>query len=208
VTEQTRITLHNLTSALKTFYGQETEPVRLILWHWAKNSYDLAQATPELLREIEGGLLRVYHAAQPLERPVALELLGVYGEHFFKTAAPEERAALAIAIGYTPLEYEIMGEGFSLRELMQALKTLEVHNGPAPEAMLTEFFEQYVRQYTEQEEMLTQMPQLIARYRREPAMKSEERARAILKAFGVRLLDANNPEDVQEWKEVSGAREH
>jgi hypothetical protein len=39
-------------------------------------------------------------------------------------------------------------------------------------------------------------------------MQLEERARAILKAFGVRLLDANNPEDVQEWKEVSGAREH
>ena len=74
--------------------------------------------------------------------------------------------------------------------------------------MLTEFFEQYVCQYTEQEQLLTQMPQLIARYRGEPAMKSEERARAILKAFGVRLLDANNPEDVQEWKEVSGAREH
>jgi hypothetical protein len=208
VTEQTKITLHNLTSALKTFYGQETEPVRLILWHWAKNSYDLAQATPELLREIEGGLLRVDHAAQPLERPDALELLGVYSEHFSKTATPEERTALAIAIGYTPLEYEIMGEGFSLRELMQALKTLEVHYGPVPEAMLTEIFEQYVWQYTEQEQLLTQMPQLIARYRCEPAMQSEERARAILKAFGVRLLDANNPEDVQEWKEVSGAREH
>ena len=84
----------------------------MILLHWAKNSYDLAQATPELLREIEGGLLGVYHAAQPLERPDALELLGVYGEHFFKTATPEERAALAIAIGYTPLEYEIMGKVF------------------------------------------------------------------------------------------------
>ena len=208
MTEQTKITLHNLTSALKTFYGQETEPVRLILWHWAKNSYDLAQATPELLREIEGGLLRVYHAAQPLERPDALELLGVYGEHFFKTATPEERAALAIAVGYTPLEYKIMGEGFSLRELMQALKTLEVHYGPAPEAILTHLFERYVRQYTGQDDAIANMPQLIALYRREPAMKSEERARAILKAFGVRLLDANNPEDVQEWKEVSGAREH
>jgi hypothetical protein len=65
--------------------------------------------------------------------------LGVYGEHFFKTATPEERAALAIAIGYTPLEYELMAEGFSFRELMQALKALEVHYGPAPEAMLTEF---------------------------------------------------------------------
>jgi hypothetical protein len=115
VTEQRKITLDNLTSALKTFYGPETEAVLLILWHWAKNSYDLAQATPELPREIEGGLLRVYHAAQPLEHPDALELLGVYGEHFSKTATPEERAALAIAIGYTPLEYEIGGEGFSLQ---------------------------------------------------------------------------------------------
>jgi hypothetical protein len=79
-------------------------------------------------------------------------------------------------IGYTPLEYEIMGEGFSLLELMQALKTLEVHYGPVPEAMLTEIFEQYVWQYTEQEQLLTQMPQLIARYRGEPAMQSEERA--------------------------------
>ena len=208
MTKQREITLDNLISALKAFYGQETEPVLLILRHWAKNSYDFAQATPEVLREIDGGLLGVYHAAQPLERPDALELLGAYGGHFFETATPEERAALAIAIGYTPLEYEVMGEGFSLRELMQALKTLEVHNGPAPEDMLTAFFEQYVCQYTEQEEMLTQMPQLIARYRREPAMESGERARAILKAFGVRLLDADNPEDVQKWKEVSGAREH
>jgi hypothetical protein len=55
VIEQKEITLDKLTSALKTFYGQETEAVRLILLHWAKNSYDLAQATPELLREIEGG---------------------------------------------------------------------------------------------------------------------------------------------------------
>ena len=52
------------------------------------------------------------------------------------------------------------------------------------------------------------MPQLIALYRREPAMESEERARAIMGAFGVRLLDSNNPEDVQKWKELSGAREH
>ena len=191
MTEQTKITLNNLTSALKTFYGQETEAVHLILWHWAKNSYDLAQATPELLREIEGGLLRVYHAAQPLERPDALELLGVYGEHFSKTATPEERSALAIAMSY-----------FSLRELMPALKTQEIHCGPVPEAVLTEIFGEYVCQCTDQ------MPHLIARYRREPAMKSEERARAILETSGVRLLDANNPEDVQEWKEVSGAREH
>jgi hypothetical protein len=52
------------------------------------------------------------------------------------------------------------------------------------------------------------MPQLIAQYRREPAMKSEERAKAVLKAFGVRLLDPHKPEDMQKWKELSGTREH
>jgi hypothetical protein len=39
-------------------------------------------------------------------------------------------------------------------------------------------------------------------------LDANRRARVILKAFGVRLLDANNAEDVQKWKEVSGAREH
>jgi len=82
---------------------------------------DIANATPEVLQEIREGYLEKYHTAEPLERPDALELLGVYGEHFFKTATPEERATLAIAIGRTPLEYEIMGEGFSLRELMKSL---------------------------------------------------------------------------------------
>jgi hypothetical protein len=48
------------------------------------DSYDLAQATPELLREIEAGLLGVYHAAQPLERHDDFESLGVYSEHFLR----------------------------------------------------------------------------------------------------------------------------
>jgi hypothetical protein len=65
-----------------------------------------------------------------------------------------------------------------------------------------------VRQYTGQDDAIANMPQLIALYRREPAMESEERARAIMGAFGVRLLDGNNPEDVLKWKELSGAREH
>src|SRR5262249_18540010 len=117
----------------------------------------------------------------------------------------EERAAFAIAIGYTPLEYEIMGEGFSMRELMQALKTLEVYNGPAPEDMLTEFFQRFARLRLKHP---INMPQVKEPDRRELAMKSDERPWAVLKAFGVRLIDRNKPEDMQEWKEVSGAREH
>jgi hypothetical protein len=208
VTKQKEITLDNLTSALKTIYGQETEAVLLIFWHWAKRNYDIANATPEELQEIKEGYLEKYHTAEPLERPDALELLGAYGEHFFKTATPEERAGFAIAIGHTPVEYEIMGEGFSLRELMQALKALEAHNGPAPEKMLIEFFERYLCEHLNRRELITTMPQLIAQYRRETPMKSEERARAVLKAFGVRLLDPHKPEDMQKLKELSRAREH
>ena len=162
----------------------------------------------ELIREIEEGYLKKYHATPPLERSDALDLLNVYGEHFYKTASPKERAVLATAAGYTPLEYEIMGEGFSLRELMQALKALEAHNGPAPEDMLTVFFERYICEFHGQRQLIAEMPQFIARYRREVAMESEERARAILKAFGVRLLDMNKPEDMQILKELSGAKEH
>jgi hypothetical protein len=101
-----------------------------------------------------------------------------------------------------------MGEGFSLRELMQALKALEAHNGPAPEDMLTVFFERYICEFIGRRQLIAEMPQIIAQYRREVAMESEERARAILKAFGVRLLDMDKPEDMQIWKDVSGAKEH
>ena len=128
--------------------------------------------------------------------------------YFYKTASPKERADLAIATGHTSLEYEIMGEGFSLRELMQALKALEAHNGPAPEDMLTAFFERYICNCLGQRQLIAEMPQIIVRYRREVAMESEERARAILKAFGVRLLDTDKPEDMQIWKDFSGAKEH
>ena len=95
-----------------------------------------------------------------------------------------------------------------MRELMQALKALEAYNGLAPEKMLIEFFERYLCEYLNRSELTTTMPQLIAQYRRETAMKSEERARAVLNAFGVRLLDPHNPEDMQKWKELSGTREH
>jgi hypothetical protein len=108
-------TLDNLTSALKALYGQNTEVPLLIFRHWAARGYDMARATPELIREIEEGYLEKYHATPPLERSDALDLLNVYGEHFYKTASPKERAVMAIAVGYTPLEYEIINEGFSLR---------------------------------------------------------------------------------------------
>ena len=202
------ITLDNLTSALKAFYGQNTEVPLLIFRHWAASNYDIAHATPELIREIEKRYLETYHATPPLERSEALDLLNVYGRHFYKTASPEERAVLAVAAGHTPLEYEIMGEGFSLRELMQALKALEAQNGPAPEDMLTVFFERYICEYLGQRQLITRLPQLIEQYRREPAMESKERAKTILEAFGVRLLDPSKPDDMLKWKEVSGIREH
>jgi hypothetical protein len=74
--------------------------------------------------------------------------------------------------------------------------------------MLTAFFERYICKFHGQRQLIAEMPQFIARYRREVAMESEERARAILKAFGVRLLDMNKPEDMQILKELSGAKEH
>jgi len=100
-----------------------------------------------------------------------------------------------------------MTEGFSIRELMQALKAFD-HAGSAPEDMLTVFFERYLCEHLKEKRLIAKMPQIIAQYRREPAMKSEERATAILKAFGVRPLFTNKSEDIQKWKEVSGATEH
>jgi hypothetical protein len=207
MTKKMEINLDNLTSALKTFYGQKTEPVLLIFRHWVKNNYDIAKVTPEEHQKIEVDYLKMYHAAKPSKRADAIDLLAVYGEHFYRTTSPEERATFAIAIGSTPLEYEIKGEGFSMRELMQALKTFDAASA-APEAMLTECFERFVRLYLKVNQPTPDMSQLITRYRREPPMKSKERASAILKDFGVRLLDASKPEDMQKWKEVSGAREH
>jgi len=80
MTKLKEITLDNLTSALKTVYGQETEATRLIFRHWAKRNYDIAQATTETLRKIDQGFLEKYQRAQPLERREALDLLNVYGE--------------------------------------------------------------------------------------------------------------------------------
>jgi hypothetical protein len=201
--KQTEINLDNLTSALKNVYGRETEAVLLLFRHWVRTHYDTAKATPEELREIEEGLLKNYHLAEPLDPIEAENLLAVYGKHFFKTATPEERAAFAITIGRTPLEYEIMGEGFSMRELMQALKIFQ----NAPDDFLTECFERYAREWCVEKIPITAMPQLLAMYRREPVMEFE-RAMAILKLFGVCLLDETKPEDIQKWKEVSGAVEH
>jgi hypothetical protein len=204
MTKQTEITLDNLTSALKAVYGQKTEAVLLLFRHWVRTHYDIAKATPEDLREIEQGYLQTYHSAKSLDRDEADDLLDVYGKHFFKTATPEERTAFAITIGYTPLEYEIMGEGFSMRELMQALKIFD----HVPDDLLIACFERYEREWQGRKLPITAMPRLIAIYRREPAMKSMERARAILKAFRIKILNCDNPDDMKIWKQVSRAREH
>lgn len=192
MTKNKQITLDNLTSALKAVYAQNTGTPLLIFRHWAARNYDIAQAAPDLVREIEDSFLETYQATKPLQRSEALDLLNVYGEHFYETAEPEERAALALAAGYTPLEYAIMSEGFSLRELMQALRALEAYGHSAPEGMLVEFFERYLCEWLGQKELIIKMPQIIEQYRREPAMESKERAKAILKAFGVRLLDTRH----------------
>jgi hypothetical protein len=64
-------------------------------------------------------------------------------------------------IGHTPLQYEIIGEGFSLRELMQALKAFEAQRGPAPDDILIAFFGRYICEYLGQRQLTTELPQLI-----------------------------------------------
>jgi hypothetical protein len=128
---------------------------------------------------------------------------GVSVTHFFKTATADERAALATALGATPVEYEIRTEGFSLRELMQALKIF--HH--VPDALLIACFERYAREWYGRKVSTIRMAQLIATYRLEPAMKSIERAKAILKEFGIRILNSDNPDDLRIWKEVSSAHQ-
>jgi hypothetical protein len=196
--------LLNLTSALKTFHGQKMKAVLPIFRHWVRFNCDITEATPEWHQEVEEGYVKLYHLAKSLEHARALDVLEIYSDHFFKTATTDERAVLASALGCSSLEYEIRSEGFSMRELMQALKIFD----PVPEGFLTACFERYVRDRLKQEQLLTTIPQIMAQYRREPAMKSVERAGAILKEFGVRLLNANDPDDLQTWKEVSGAGEH
>jgi hypothetical protein len=103
--------------------------------------------------------------------------------------------------------FKVRAEGFSLRELMQALKLFDGSPGQLPEEVLVRCFERYYRSFLGQPELISRTAEVLALYRREPPMASEERARAILNTFGVKILDDSKPEDVQLWKEVSGARE-
>jgi hypothetical protein len=51
MTKKTEITIYNLTSALKTFYGQNTEQALLLFRHWVRNNYDIAKATLECIEK-------------------------------------------------------------------------------------------------------------------------------------------------------------
>jgi hypothetical protein len=128
--------LLNLISALKTFHGQKMEAALAILRHWVRTNCDTTEATPEWQQEVEEGCVKIYQLAKPLEHARALDFVKIYSEHFFKTATTDERAVLASALGYSPLEYEIRSEGFSMRELMQALKILD----PIPEEFFDRMF--------------------------------------------------------------------
>jgi hypothetical protein len=196
--------LLNLTSALKAVHGQKINAALPIFWHWARTKYDIGDATPKWREEVEEAFVKVYHLAKLIEQAKAIDFLKVYSKHFFKTATADERAALATALGYSSLEFEIRSEGFSMREQLQALKIFD----RVPEDLLTACFERYARDWRGHKLPIGATEQLIALYRREPAMKSLERARTILKVFGVKLLNVNDPDDVQTWKEVSAAREH
>jgi hypothetical protein len=103
--------------------------------------------------------------------------------------------------------FKVRDEGFSLRELMQALKLFDGSPGQLPEEVLVRCFERYYRSFLGQPELISRTAEVLALYRREPPMASEERAGVILNTFGVKILDDSKPEDVQLWKEVSGARE-
>lgn len=196
--------LLNLTSALKSFHRQKTRAVLPIFWHWMRINYDTANATPEWHEEVQEGYLKMYRAAKPLKRVKAVDVLEIYSKHFFKTATADERAALASALGMTPIEYEIRTEGFSMRELMQALK---IFNN-VPDDLLTACFERYAREWYGRKVSTTRMAEIIATYRLEPPMRPIERAKAILKNFGIRILNDDNPDDLRIWKKVSSAREH
>jgi hypothetical protein len=73
--KQVEITLDNLTAALKSEYKDKTDVPLLIFRHWAKNNYDMQQATPEQVREIEKGFLKLYQQSPPLEHGEARALL-------------------------------------------------------------------------------------------------------------------------------------
>ena len=66
--KKVEITLDNLIAALKSEYEDKTDVPLLIFRHWAKNNYDMQQATPEQVREIEKGFLKSYQQSQPLAR--------------------------------------------------------------------------------------------------------------------------------------------
>jgi len=117
MSQNKQITLDNLTSALKAVYGQNTEVPLLIFRHWAARDYDMAQATPELIREIDESYLEKYHATPPLERSDALDFLNVYGEHFYKTASPKEHALRGSDSGARPLRDWSTWRGYPERDL-------------------------------------------------------------------------------------------
>lgn len=202
------ITLNNLTAALRTIYGDKIAVPLLIFRHWAKANYDLQQATPELLEETAKEYQELYASAPSMPREDALALLEVYDRHLHRTSTAEERREIAIAVGYTPVQFKVKEEGFSLRELMQALKFLDDLPAHLPEQFLICCFERYCRNFLGEPGLIDRISELLALYRRVPAMASDEHAKAILSAFGVKLLDQSNPEDLQVWKQVSGARDH
>jgi hypothetical protein len=137
------ITLNNLTSALKTIYGAKIEVPVLILRHWIKNTCDPRQVTPDLFRELERGYLEQYERAVPLEHEIAVDLLKVYDAYLHRTTTAEERQRIAIAAGCTPIEFKIREEGFSLRELMQALKLFDRAPAHWPREFLIRCFERH-----------------------------------------------------------------
>ena len=118
-----------------------------------------------------------------------------------------ERREIGIAAHHRPVQFKARDEGFSLRELMQALKLFDGSPGQFPEELLVRCFERYYRSFLGQPELISRTPEVLALYQREPPMASEEQAKSILNTFGVKILDAGKPEDVQVWKEVSGVRE-
>jgi hypothetical protein len=173
--KKVEITLDNLTAALKSEYEDKTDVPLLIFRHWAKNNYDMQQATPEQVHEAEKVFLKSYQQSPRLERGEARSLLEAYDEHLRRTVTFREREEIAIALGYTSVEFKFKEEGFSLRELMQALKFFDCPPPQWPERILAACFERYFGLHLGRPELVARMPEAIARYRREPAMSSPRR---------------------------------
>ena len=89
MSQNKQITLDNLTSALKAVC-QNTEVPLLIFRHWAARDYDMAQATPELIREIEESYLEKYHSHE--KDKVRAEL--VARQPIGRLGTPEDVASL------------------------------------------------------------------------------------------------------------------